>query len=241
MNSGVFMAFSHKILFSLVFSVASLGLGGCGGGSSNPPAPTPGNCAAGQTYSSAYGCLSQGNCGPGMGQTSNGQCVSNSNTTISSCQQTNQGPMVYSGPQYGCLPQGNCPAGEGDFVQNGMNKCIPGQMGGVSNGCPAGQLMTEKGCLPQSYQCGPNGGIFQGRCYSGANGEVVINRRTRNQDKSIDERYDTYESDDSDDSDDSYVEDSYYEEPIHSGICVKIKHRARGTKIKIKTRGRCRN
>ncbi|MBS1962784.1 MAG: hypothetical protein JST04_11240 [Bdellovibrionales bacterium] len=179
---------SRKTIISFVFSVTALVLSGCGGGSGNSAPPVPGNCAAGQVYSTQYGCLAQGNCPYGQGMTSQGQCVSTNGTAITSCQQTNQGPMVYT--QYGCLPQGNCPAGQGAYVTNGVQSCIQAQMGmmgmmGMGQGCPMGpngypMVMTSKGCLPQNlYVCQSGQGFLTGRCYNGSVGvSVGVNVRT---------------------------------------------------------------
>lgn len=181
---------SRKTLISFVFSVTALVLSGCGGGGSgNAAPPVPGNCAAGQVYSTQYGCLAQGNCPYGQGMTAQGQCVSTTGTTLSSCQQTNQGPMVYT--QFGCLPQGNCPAGQGAYVANGVQSCIQAQMGmgmgmmGAGQSCPMGpngypMVMTSKGCLPQNlYVCAAGQGFLTGRCYSAsANVSVGVNVNT---------------------------------------------------------------
>lgn len=173
------MSSTRKALYSFVFSISVLVLSGCGGGGRGgngaapaPAAATPGNCTAGYVYSPQYGCMNQSGCQTGTARNPQGTCVAVT-TVASSCQQTNQGPMVYAGPQYGCLPQNNCPAGQGAYVANNQTTCIPGQaqqgygtQGYGSSGCPVSQVMTSKGCLPDGvYPCGPGTGFLANRCY----------------------------------------------------------------------------
>ena len=241
----------------MVFSVSLLVLSGCGGSNSNPApvAPvTPGSCQAGYVYSSQYGCMNQAGCQAGTARDPQGNCV----TVVSvpqSCQQNGQGPVVYAGPQYGCLPTLGCPAGQGAYVDvNGRTSCIPAQTSGTgSSGCPVGQIMTSKGCLPEGiYPCSPGFGFLENRCYAGnrnygnGNGNGNGNMGNSGNGKSgkgpnsgntgnSDDEIDTDESDDSEDDD--YI---YSSRPCRPECAPRVKVKRGGRVVKYKYPKHCR-
>ncbi len=131
------------------------------------PVPGPGSCMAGQAYTQ-YGCLQTGyaQCTAGYGYSQQYGCVPPSNNMgYNSC----VNGQVYT--QYGCMQSGygQCTAGYGYSQQYG---CVPpmqgtGAIGGGST-CPAGQIGTVMGCLPQN-SCPAGYGYYYG-VYNGQTG-----------------------------------------------------------------------
>ncbi len=156
--------------FLRVTMILGLILTGCGKGSSTTtPAVSPigagqtgvaPQCAAGQSYTVQFGCLSQGTCPAGYGSFNN-NCVS---LTQNNC---GQGMMQ---TQYGCMPMNN------NYQACGQGM-IQTQYGCAPQNCGPNMTPTQNGCVPVNNNIGTGtyNGCAQGQGYAVPVGQTTCN------------------------------------------------------------------